>query len=42
MITSVLTTVQAQRFLLDGGGNQKETTDSNAKTQITLSGRVYQ
>ena len=34
MITSVLTTVQAQRFIIVGGGSQKEKNDSTAKNQI--------
>ena len=41
MITSVLTTVQAQRFIIVGGGSQKEKNDSTAKNQIRLSGSVY-
>ena len=41
MITSVLTTVQAQRFIIVGGGSKKEKNDSTAKNQIRLSGSVY-
>ena len=41
MITFVLTTVQAQRFIIVGGGSKKEKNDSTAKRHIRLTGSVY-